>query len=619
VVHARFDFHHDKPVTTVQVLADLVSSLSRTWQARGRARFTRFTLGLIAVQVSLDGMPPEQAKETLRASIDNFARYPTANRLAAAVPALADGAEQANILTTEVAQTTKAVLPTLIRTLGRRPLRKAKRWHADMPEAEGATALDALFSLNRRAQHQPKEIIPWLTAAFLADVRENHPRMAAPDGASPCNCPESKRTEHWHNWVVLLDDIDCPSGAQFVTDLLGAREEHLRQRPDEHDALLCIATSGRWNPDWESVWRPPWKPAPAEPGRARTIPLCRKASYAHWTCSASDQSPPRLYPVLLEPLDIGETARILGTSRSAPTSELAQRATGGLPAAIQDLAGLLEGQDLRPGARNVLVPTETTPSNPRDDPLWARLNHALLAQYLPDLGIEEFVTAAPFATAPWLVPHDATSLSEQPHIGSILTELRTSLWVTVHTPGEGMPPHVGLHPWIARTLISALVRRTDDSTGPTYRTQFETLLEDPDTSQNPVRRSYCQLALGQVSAVVNYFESTFDQIPHQEWIDQLRLVTHAPNDLTLTQDPSELYAALLQQANPDRPQDRSSVGNIIARLVVTSWLAADPFAVPHPQQREIIERSYRELAPLSRRPDVIDLYRAAQLAKSGLL
>src|SRR5262249_19678528 len=155
--------------------------------------------------------------------------------------------------------------------------------------------------------HQPNEITPWLTAAFLADVRENHPRMAVPDGASPCHCPNPQGKEHWHNWVVMLDDIDCPSGAQFVTDLLSARDNHLRRHPDEHDALLLIATSSRWNPDWESVWRPPWKLAPAEPDRARTIPRCREAGYAHWTGPASDQAPPRLYPVLLESLDIAET------------------------------------------------------------------------------------------------------------------------------------------------------------------------------------------------------------------------------------------------------------------------------------------------------------------------
>lgn len=74
VVHARFDFERTEPATTVQTLAWVAEDLSRGWMARPSVGFTRFTLGLIAVETSLDGMSREQAKEKLRASIEDFAR-----------------------------------------------------------------------------------------------------------------------------------------------------------------------------------------------------------------------------------------------------------------------------------------------------------------------------------------------------------------------------------------------------------------------------------------------------------------------------------------------------------------------------------------------------------------
>lgn len=80
VVHALFDFQHDEPAvgppTTVETLAQVAFDLSRAWKARPKARFTRFTLGLIAVQTSLEGHSREQAKETLRVSIKAFTHHP---------------------------------------------------------------------------------------------------------------------------------------------------------------------------------------------------------------------------------------------------------------------------------------------------------------------------------------------------------------------------------------------------------------------------------------------------------------------------------------------------------------------------------------------------------------
>lgn len=453
---------------------------------------------------------------------------------------------------------------------------------------------------------KPTEITDWLTAAFLADIRESHPRMAGPDRHSQCSCPTRNQVRHWHNWVLLVDGIDHPGGATFITDLLAARERHLRQHPGEHDALLVVATSGRWDSHWESRWQAPWQPPLENIGRARAVPRCQDASYEHWAGQASDAPRVLYYPVLLEPLTIEETARILGINQRAPECVLAQRATGGLPVAVHLLKGLLRDRQFRSGARDVLEPVD--PAHPGADPWRERLAGLRLAQRLPDVGIDEFVTAAPFATAPWLLPHDATSLIMRPHVGRILTELRIALWITASTRRGVTPNDAELHPWIARTLVSALARN-----GTSYREQFEALLDDPDTSGDPTRTAYCQLALGRIGEVVDAFAASFDHGPHQEWIDRLELVTGAPDNQPLDRSCAELYEELVTTTIDKTSRDRSAVGNIITRLVTARWLAANPFAVPDPTQRDIIQHAYgEELPPLSRRPDVAALYEAAR-------
>jgi len=614
VVHALVDFQYDQPAvappTTVETLAKVAFELSRTWRARPRARFTRFTLGLIAVQTSLDGYSREQAKETLRVSIKAFTHHPRAERVIADLDRLIDSAKSASVLTAPAAEIVRTLLPPLIRTIARQPVGEAKRWHADIPEAEGATPLDALVSLSRA---EPTKITDWLTAAFLADIRESHPRMAAPDRFTRCVCPNPSKARHWHNWVLLLDNIDHPGGARFVTDLLAARERRLRNHPDEHDALLVVATSGRWDSHWESGWRAPWQCPQDNISRARAVPLCHEANYGHWADQASEAPRSPYYPVLLEPLTIDETAHILEISQRAPECILAQRATGGLPAAVHLFKRLLGDRHFRPGARDVLGSAD--PARPDAD-LWReRLAGLRLTRHLPDISIDEFVSAAPFATAPWLLPHNATSLISRPHVGRILTELRTALWGIASKHGGVTPNYSELHPWLARTLVSALARRDAVSRHSSYTAQFEALLNDPDTLGDPARTAYCQLALGRIGQVVDAFEDSFDEGPHQEWIDRLELVARAPDELPLDRSCGEFYEELVIKA----AHGRSPAGNIITRLMAARWLVANPFAIPDPALRDIIRHAYgEELPPLSRRPDVAALYEAARLASDPL-
>lgn len=116
VVHARVDFHHDEPATdgptTVETLTRVAFGLSRTWKARPGARFTRFALGLIAVQTSVEGQSRDEAKEALRASIkaltrNLWAEWVIADLLNTAV----DVAKSARVLTAPTAKIVKELLP----------------------------------------------------------------------------------------------------------------------------------------------------------------------------------------------------------------------------------------------------------------------------------------------------------------------------------------------------------------------------------------------------------------------------------------------------------------------------------------------------------------------------
>lgn len=224
------------------------------------------------------------------------------------------------------------------------------------------------------------------------------------------------------------------------------------------------------------------------------------------------------------------------------------------------------------------------------------------------------MTAAPFATAPWLVPLPEHGLVGQPHVGPILTELRASLWVNASGSG-GTPDQVTLHPWLAGNLVSALARR-DDLDGPTYAAQFKALLDAPGADD--VRRAYCRLALGDFPAVVDLFERDFPRLPHREWIDRLTVVVHAPDDQPLDEDYERLYGKLVDADVARKPDGRTEIRNNLARLVAASWLSANPFAVRGPDQNHDIGTALTALSSKSQRSDTKALDDTAHLAHRGL-
>ncbi|QXV58119.1 hypothetical protein CVV72_14775 [Amycolatopsis sp. TNS106] len=615
VVHAGFDFGRGDRPSTVDVLTKLAYALSSKWRNRPKPQFVRFTIALIAVQADLPGRNRHDDRDQLKTLITTFhgIRWtPQADEL---LTTLTDTAKATGLVESAYADVFRQAFPHLVRNIRPR-LGKALKYLADFPNAEGKDPFDALIELNRLAHgtaRDDKAVTEWLIAAFLGDVRENHRRMAKPEEKSPCSCDLSERRRHWHNWVLLLDDVHHAGGTEFLADLIAARERYVLHHPndrDTHDALLIVATSGRWHQDWGTAWLAPWKPEASAPPAVRPVVACEEAGYEDWANPRAGELESPYYPVMLTPQPIGQIARVLDSGATTPKVKLAHLATGGLPSAIERIAGTLRGRDVREGARDVL----TTAADGEQDPCYRRLKELGLTEYLDGVHIDDFVTAAPFATAPWLIPDAAQSRIDQPHVGRILTELRIALWVTAKNSAATTEDQAALHPWIAANLVSALARRDD---GPTYAGQFQALRDDPDTAQDPVRLAYCNLALGDIGAVVRFFESEFNRIPHAEWIAKLHLVLHAPDDLPPGRKHAELYEELVNLDSACQPDGRTEIRNNIARLIAAGWLTANPFAVRGLDQQQVIENAFAALATTSHRPDVGALVAAKDLARRG--
>lgn len=652
VIHAHVDFDALQPTitpqpvgalrtasthaSTVEALTRVVDQLSREWQHRPNPRFHRFTLSLLAAQITLQGHTGDEQREEMRGLVDRLIRPGRGAAATETLDKLADAAKEINILPEPAAMAVRLVLPRLVAALQRRVLDKSARWISGRPEAEGAVPLDALVRLNHRVRDNPLCLADALADAFLADVRENHPRMAIADQRSACACERRAEGRHWHNWVLLLDDIDQASGREFVSTLLEARERHLHESPADYDPLLIVATSGRWQNAWGDSWLPIWKQPPdGVTGGPRVVPSCRKATYATWAAADHDAPPSPYFPVMLEPLSLAEIGAVLDCGHELVWS-FVEQATGGLPGAVRILVPLMSSRAVRPSVRDALE--KDTPDHgalgngaPEQDAvatcheasaqLWRdRLNEAHLADHLcaEGIGLDQFIDAAPFATAPWLVPDSATARINQPDVGQILTELRTALWVTVPKDGGGTAEYAMLHPWIAGALSAALAHRDDQAGRPTYQQQFEVLLKDPDTAADSARTAYCHLALTDLTAgsaeAAAAFTTSFDQSPHREWVRQLKLAARAPARFGRELTAWQLYLDLVE-VGPPAAGPRSPVENAVRRLLTAEWLDTDPFAVPDQQDlRRTIHDEYTTLARLSQRADVRELRTAAESA-----
>ena len=538
------------------------------------------------------------------------------------------------------ASAVKSALPGLVRAIARRPLQHAARWIAQRPEAEHAMPLDALVQLNRKVRDDPPRLADALADAFLSDVYENHERMAGVDESASCGCVPGDGAgsgKHWHNWVLLLDNIDQESGREFVAAVLGARER-LRRDRRVHDPLLIVATSGRWIDDFDEAWLPVWQQPGHDDTSLHPLPALRSANYAAWAGVVGEPTVPPgpgfspYLPVMLEPLQPDEIGAILDSDHEL-TWHFVERATGGLPGAVLEVAPLVRRERVRQSERGVLTGDKPRPESASGDDLdvrpdeeiasaWRTRVAALLGE--TDIDVESFIDAAPFATAPWLMPDRAPSRFPQPLVGQILTELRTGLWVTVPKEAGGTRQYAVLHPWMGGALTMALSRRAQSTYHLTYRSQFLALLRDEDNVADTARAAYCRLALStnpdEIAELAAQFAASFDTTHHGEWIRQLKLATRAPARFPRGMTSWQLYLRLATpsvSSSADSDTRDKRVEAAVRRLLTAEWLESDPFAVPdHENLRGTIRDEYAALAALSQRADVRELRAEARKAAS---
>ncbi|QWF84277.1 hypothetical protein [Amycolatopsis sp. CA-230715] len=611
VVHAGFAFPEGGPVPAVEVLVRLVYGLSRKWRHRAKPQFVRFTSALIAAGAELEGKDREQDRARIRELIYEFGRRRSAADLQRLVSDLVRAGSAISFIPAPVGEVVTSLFPYVVRTVRPR-LRRALRSLADFPQAGGGDPFDALVDLNRLlhgARPDVNTATAWLVDAFFADVRDNHRRMSATEPKSPCACHNPDNTKHVHNWVIMLDDVDHPGGVEFLSLLSDAREAYRRRHPDDpgpHDPLLFVTTSGRWRRQWEPAWRPPWSP---ERDVSRAVPACADASLTRWAEPQAEAARSPYYPVLLDPLTVKAIADVLGTDVADPKAEFVLQATGGLPAAVQQLAPRLREPAILPGARDLLGTDDRA-----GGPWYSRLEALRLADRLPGVEIDDVVTAAPFATAPWLIPLPARGPINQPHVGQILTELRTALWVIVPGSSVATADYVKLHPWVAANLVYALARRGDKPHA-SYLDQFTALRDAPDNDD--LRRAYSRLALGDISSVAEFFEAAFDTWSHHDWVGRLTVVVHAPDHLSLDKGYQQLYEELVEQDISRKPGERGEIRNNVTRLLAAAWLSANPFAVRGQNQNTEMTRAFTALASASQLADVSALHDAAERAAQG--
>lgn len=624
----------DAPGTTATALAGIAGSMSRNWAGRPKARFYRFALGWIAVCTETTSGSAELVKDDLRNAINELTQR-SARKASSAAITLVNAAEAARLLPQPVARTLRTTLPPLIRALGRHPLREAKQWFADFPDAEGGSPLDALYQLHQ--QRRKTEVVTgWLMNAFLADATSNLSRMARHDPKSTCGCELEGR--HSHNWVLLLDNVDERAGSRFVSDLVRAREgaRKLGIRPDP---LLVIAASGRWDSSWEKHWCPPWTGECAA-GQA-PMTTTQLASYEHWARTPAREPRSDVYPVLLEPLGLREVADMLGLDEYSPECEFALKATAGLPAAVREIGPLLPAS-VKPGQRDALA----TPPGRDGNPWLLRLRALRLTDDSPGpetaSAAGKLVAAAPFITAPWLVDTRAGTTSSEADARDIAAQLRSALWVSV---AAGLPASIAqpqLHPWLAATLNRALASSAD-----LYLERFDALLSDQGAGE-PVRQAYCRLARGEFAPAVDCLARSFDTISHKEWMSQLRLITSAPDNRDLADSSSHLCEVLMEDYQLDLEQEEKEMERkesearaqaeedrlaalaqpgprgherqdaaekerrrlmqermvlrrkpFVARLVAAQWMESNPLAVPDRHLQELIRGNLSSLSDLS--------------------
>jgi len=412
------------------------------------------------------------------------------------------------------------------------------RLAADRARTEAAEGDDDARQVTRR-----------LWAAFLADLREDF-------GA------RKRAGRQTHNCIALLDNADDKSGRSFLLELMNARAQDGEEEPDP---LTVVATS-----------RGDLTARVAE----GSLTALADASYSHYQRRPDTDHDQNWYAIQLPPLSWTETENIVNALRLSQTAGPARLVTA--------VHAFTDGHR---GATHTLL---TAVGKRRKDPedLLASLSavdqrkldgdrtaeEAMLEDLLGPLSDPAAAAlAADLATCSAARTRDAamrlstnSQLMQQPVSARLLTD-----FVEFWSSSPGRPAQ--LQQPLRRLLLRKLARR--DATADADWTTVHAWLCG-DNAGDFVGELYHTLALADEDHL-DPVATVADRLLKEEidpaagWLNRIALLTAAPNRLLYLTDPAKQVTQLTQWAGRDR--DRASAG----RLVVCSWLGADPLRAQH--------------------------------------
>ncbi|PPK65562.1 hypothetical protein V5P93_005034 [Actinokineospora auranticolor] len=620
VVHATLDFAERDLADPIAAAAFAAFLLMRDWtNLRVRPTFHRLGLALLALNEPLDH-DRRVAEEQIQARITEYAKRTRVGRATGGVPDLLFNAAQvaaavggiADTRTTEVLnQQSKPVIGALLRGLSGLSLRKAKRWHSALPEAEAAGAVDWLVRLSTRDRGQA---LVHVVKALLADIDAFDRQHPAARGKCDCRAPRALRDRHDHAWVLLVDHPRTEVAAQFLAALVRARRERVDDGQDGkpgRDPLLVVSAADRWDTSWTG-WCEPWHSGPAALGRP-TIPTWSRATRGDWLAHVARVDEPSWYPVWLDtPVDDRLLGPIAASWDGDETRALVSRLAAGHPRAESDIrARVAELPDGRGGAP---VSVLTAPVD-GDAPLWEKVLRACRPENLvPPVRPWPSVPAAVALAVRLDGRADAEDLDPAlfPIAAQTLRGLRHNLWISTFSAPpsplwgigqEQAPRPAAMHPWLARCLLAGLSQEDPAL----WDKLFADVLGARD-DREPGDLLYHDLALGRFDDVVASLVDRFDKIDHGSWVRLLDAATGAPCRLPETEALADSYRRLV----PEYVADRGPTEVAVADLTALLWLLRDPRTAVDERWYARVRADFRRLGNNSARADTDALEEAAR-------
>lgn len=542
IPHARVDVEATRHLSVPQRLAALTFELNRKCGQYGRLSFPRFVTGQLVLAQDLDSNDT-LARRQLVQTLESYRNIDRLREFFSAV--LADIAAVHQLPDNTVGYVPDLIVKgmTSVRWGRRVVLGWGQDWYGHRDRELGRDPFAELVHLNRKA-HEPdadEDVHEVLWSALLADLREEFRRGRRAE-ERPINC------------VVLLDNVDNPSGRALLSGLMLARSRMRRADPEYGDPLTVVATSRNARPTWAIT-------------TLDAVPTVEEASSAHYETRRHRE--PDWYPVRLRELTRDEISDLVpsgrahaGSSRDIATT--VHRLTRGHPASTELLLDALDGDAADPRDLRSLLAVA-----PRPDSL--TVEQRILDRFLPGVSdnvLEDLVTCAAVRTLDEALELNApgTMLISAP--GGERDEVYArQLWRFGERAGEATDTPAALPPVLRRLLLRRLAARNSD-----HPACWDRVYRWFRINSDEVNALHHALALGEVEDVTRWLAGRLRECDIAEWRDMLGTITSAPNRLDHGTEPLQHVQELSKRVRAEG----DPVVAPLAWLVLGRWLEHDP-------------------------------------------